>query len=312
MFGLSKIANYILTTAIAILLAVFLSLTALSFSGRQILTDRENPKRWLKEESLREQFVAILADQVYSEKPAEVLAPVISKADFTKIATDETNKEWVDQAIDLTVDNTYNWLEGKSEAPEIVIPVKKDQENGIPSLETLITEKIGKPAELIDFEKVNELSPAIKLLNTEKITIMDISDGYEKFKKLPEKLLVVTLVIGGILLISASSLRHGVLMIGTGLIVSSGLLLFGPSFLHEHPEITKDLLSMDLTTLPKLIELPEIIRDLFNTAFKEIYANSTLYAIVAGVIGIIATVISQLNIKSVELEPEIKPTKDFF
>ncbi|MCB9790612.1 hypothetical protein H6764_01170 [Candidatus Nomurabacteria bacterium] len=312
MFGLNKLTNYLLTIALAVALGVSLTLTSLFYSAKEILTDKENAKRWIKETSLREEFVNVLTEQVYSEKPAEILEPIVSKSDFKKIANQEANKEWVDQAIDTTVDNTYDWLEGKSEAPEIVIPVKKDQKNGLPSLETLVTDKIGKPASIIDFDKVSEISPAIKLLNTDKITIINISDAYAKLKKLPQQMAIVSLVIAAALLVSGSSLRQGILMVGFGLVTSAGLLLFGPTYLKDHPEVTKNVLSLDLSRLPKLVDLPPIIRDLFGFAFNEVYKSTKAYAIVAGAIGVIAGVISQLSIKSVELEAEKKPSKDFF
>lgn len=302
MLGCSKVTNFISSIILVIVLSLITVLGITLYTTSAIITDKENPKRWLKSDELRDNYVDYLADQLYSDSPPQFLEDLIGENEFKEFIKSKLSDEWVDKSIDLMVDGIYRWLEGDLDAPSLKFN-ETESENLI-NFEKVLEDKLGELAKFINVDEVNELTSQVKILNLSSYSLEYIPKTYQKLKDAPRKFAIAGAVVTGLLFLSSNSIRNGLFNIGVSTALSGASILYGPRLLSNNPQLLKKLPLIKYDMLPKYADLPPLAQNLLEIAAREIMVESRKYALLLLLGGVALIVATQFAIRTVEYEED--------
>jgi hypothetical protein len=295
MFGLiKKIFKLVFPIILGLVLAISLPLYFLS----QRVTDRENTRTWLKTDEVRDAYQDYITKQITEDSNLSLLTILIPEDDISELIKEQINEEWVNNSIDLTIDSTYDWLEGKEEAETPIELSKNTSDNN--DLQSILQPSTGDLAGLLGLGGEDLLGIDIPLLDLNEKFIELLPKTYNQLTLLPNRLLILNGILLALLVFSSKNGREASFKLGLTLTLAGGILLFGPDYIGENPE-SLAVIGINLDSIPQVSELPVYAQQVVELAQEDITNDIKNYTIAAFVLGVVFIILSQLELKEVEV-----------
>lgn len=297
----SKLSNLIFTLSVALLLVSLVLLSILLYTTRSIVQDRERVKEIVKTENIRDAYRKHLTEN--STSPIEV-----SQEQLGEIEDNE-----IDISIDKTIDAIYDWMEGKSPSPSIAITAKEAEADPL-GLEEVAHERIGVLADFINYEELNKaIDEEVSLIDLQSDQAEYMPKIYQGLNKWNRNSLILTVLLSAVLIISASNLRQGVLILGISYLIAAAILSIGPGYIqNNHSSI--DITQIPFIKLPDPGELSKFSQELIIEIGYEVKESVQIYGKYLIATSVLIIVLSQIAIRRREIDDdddEYTPTRRF-
>jgi len=303
MFGIiKKIFKLIYPIIMGLIMAISLPLYFLSLR----VTDRENMRTWLKTDNIKEAYQDYITQKITDDTNLSIITLLIPEQEITSLIDKQINTEWIENSIDEAVDSTYDWLEGKKGAKSTV-DVSNHEE-----LSSILQPSTGAISELLGLSNDSLFNVNIPLIDLNKQFTELLPKTYTQLTLLPNRLLILNAILLAILVFSSKNGREASFRLGLSFTIAGGILIFGPNYISENPQ-SLSIIGINLESLPQLSELPLYAQEVVKLATLDITKDITNYTIIAFVAGIAFIVLSQLELKEVEVWDGVngRDSKDF-
>lgn len=295
MFSLiKKFIGYILTVIIALVLAISVPL----YVTANFITDRDNVKIILTSEDIQAKYSTYITQLIVKDTKLNLLDLVINTDDVESIIQEEVSDEWITTSIGSAVDSTYDWLEGKTEEPQIQLAPDVDDLND--KISENLNDKLGLLSYVIDLSNLELLNQDAELFDLNNKAMTAIPMAYQQLILLPKRLLIINGVLLLLLVFSSKTMRQAMFFTGLSIGFAGLTILYGPQFIDNNPQVLERF-DIPLDELPQKDDLPEFLQDTWDEAQGDIVQQTTIYAWAFLIGGVVLVVISQLELKEVEV-----------
>ncbi len=301
--AISKLLNIVFSVIFAILLALTSFGAIFTYNLSNVVSDRQNLKDWFFEDEVKKSFVEYIIDNSFS-MVIEPLSLIVSEEEIYNQIENEIIGEKYNKIVDGTVDKIYDWLEGDSNDVEIQL-LDDDILGDLDFLDEMFDEKLGIFSKLINPSDILKISDQLNIINLDKLTLASIPHLYQSLLKLPQKLLIVSIVLALLIFFSHKSWRVGAFINGLAISILPIYILF----LYKIIPLNKILEQFDFYNklkLPDFSKVPEFIKLIYFQAENQVLSSVGQHAIYILIVGLLLIVVSQLAIKEREVEEEPK------
>ncbi|MCB9789794.1 hypothetical protein H6762_02310 [Candidatus Nomurabacteria bacterium] len=306
MLGCSRIINLLFTITLVVLLGVVTWAEIYTRSTVSLISDREVVKGWMRDEKGQEAFLGFIIENTYAEDSKGIVENVITKDEYRSLVDEQISKEELAKLSDNTIDQLYDWLEGKEDIPSIDL---LDSESGIDLsfIDNILEDKLGELSKVVDSRDIIFLTSKLNIIDTEQVDLAKMPELYSALLALPDKLLIAGLIISVIIILSLRSLRAGLLLVGVAIGFSGSIFLFEQSNTLVHEVLGSKYFPLDL---PSAEQIPGFLRTLWDIASEDILQIARKYAIFAMAGGVGIAVGSQLAISERVVDDEDDEDED--